>query len=89
MHCASMISMNCEGILVILPRTLKTVVLRGISASAYEKIATKIIFPRKPLLEWLKIAGCGGEDWKYRDPERGRTLNLKEVLVNHEQLLET
>ena len=64
--------MNCEGVFVILPRTLKTVVLRGFSASAYGKIATKIIFPRKPLLERLKIVGCGGEDWKYRNPERGR-----------------
>lgn len=72
--------MNCEGILVILPRTLKTVVLRGFSASAYGKVATKIIFPRKPLLERLKIVGCGGEDWKYRDPGRGRRLDLNNRL---------
>lgn len=39
-----------------------------------QSVSIKLFFPRKPLLERLPVAGCGGEDLEYRDPVRGRKL---------------
>ena len=39
-----------------------------------QSVSIKSFFPRKPLLERLPVAGCGGEDLEYRDPARGRKL---------------
>ena len=48
-----------------------------------QRVSIKLFFPRKPLLERLPVAGCGGEDLEYRDPVRGR----KHCFLTHNHFL--
>ena len=55
-------------------------------AMKMQKVNIKLFFPRKPLLERLPVAGCGGEELEYRDPVRGRKLSTETYPVEDIEL---